>query len=58
MVNAGKAVLLVQKHQRLAVFRVFEADSSQLLGIVLRDIKPVQRDALVADDSCAPVGWH
>ena len=57
MVNAGKAVLLVRNTNVLS-------DFGSLKGCVAvaRDsparIKPVQRDALVADDSCAPVGWH
>jgi len=29
-----------------------------LLGIVLRDVKAVHRDALVADDACVPFGRH
>ena len=47
-----------QKHQGLAGFRVFEADAPQLFRIVLRDVETIQRNALVADDSRAPVGRH
>ena len=47
-----------QEHQRLAGFRVFEADTPQLLWIILRDVVAVQGDALVADDSRTPVDRH
>ena len=47
-----------EEHQRLAGFRVFETDASQLFGIVLGDVETVQPDALVADDPGAAVGWH
>lgn len=42
----------------LAGFQVFETDASQLLGIILRDVETVHRDALIADDAGVPVGWH
>ena len=38
-----------QEHQRLAGLGVFETDTPQMLGIILGDIKSVQRDHLVAD---------
>ena len=47
-----------QKHQRLAGFRVFEADAPQLLGIVLRDVETVEHDALIADDTGTSIDLH
>ncbi len=47
-----------QEHQRLAGFWVFEADASQLLGIILRDIETVEHDALIADDAGTPIDFH
>ena len=47
-----------QEHQRLAGFRVFEANAPQLLGIFLGSVEPVQRDTLVADDASGSVCRH
>jgi len=47
-----------QEHQRLAGFRVFEADAPQLLGIILRDVKAIECDALVADNARTPIDRH
>ncbi len=47
-----------QEHQRLARLWVFEADASQLLGIVLRDVETVHHDTLVADDAGGSVYGH
>lgn len=47
-----------QEHQRFADFRVFEADAPQLLGIILRDVETVERDALIADDAGIPIDLH
>ena len=56
--QCGQGGIVGEEHQRLAGFRVFEPDASQLLGIVLGDVETVQPDALVADDAGAAVGWH
>ena len=45
-----------QKHQRLACLGIFEADTPQMLGIILGDIKPIQRDHLIANHTGCAVG--
>jgi len=52
----GQGGVVGQEHQRLAGLRVFEADAPQLLEIVLRDVKAIQCDALIANDACASIG--
>jgi len=56
--QCGQGGVVGQEHQRLARLRIFETDAAQLLGIILRDIKAVQGDALVADDAGAAVCGH
>src|ERR1019366_5358162 len=56
--QSGQHGVVGQKYQRLAGLRVFVANAPQLFGIVLRDVKPVQHDALVANDACTPVDRH
>jgi len=56
--QCGQGCVVGQEHQRLAGFRVFEANASQLLRVILRDIKAIQQNALVADDPSTPVGLH
>ena len=48
MVNAGNVVLLV-RNTNVVGFQIFKTDTLQMLGIILGDIKAVQRDHLVAD---------
>ena len=45
-----------QKHQRLARLGVFESDTPQMLGIILRNIESVEPNHLIADHSGASVG--
>jgi len=45
-----------QEDQRLARFRILETDTPQMLGIILRHVKAVQRDRLIANHTCSPVG--
>ena len=44
-----------QEHQRLAGFRVFEADAAQRLRVILLGVNPIQRNRLIADDADAPI---
>ena len=44
-----------QEDQRFAGFWVFEADASQVLGVVFADVKPVQGNALVAHQSAGAI---
>ena len=45
-----------QKDKRIARLWVFETDTSQVLGIVLRSVEASESNALVADDTGAPLG--
>ncbi len=54
--QCGQHGIVCQEHQRLAGFRVFETDAPQLLGIILRNVEAVKRNALVADDAFVPFG--
>ena len=56
--QCGQGRVVGQEHQRFACFRVFEADASQLLGIVLRDVETVEHDALIADVAGTPIDFH
>ena len=59
MRRSVQAVRVVgQEHQRFAGFQVFEADASQLLGMVLRDVETIEHDALIADDAGIPIDFH
>lgn len=56
--QCGQGCVVGQEHQRLAGFRVFEADAPQLFGIVLRDVETVEHDALIADDAGTSIDLH
>ena len=45
-----------QKHQRFASFRVFESDTTQMLGIFLGRVKTVEPNRLVANHSRTSIG--
>src|SRR5258705_12304210 len=46
-----------QKDQRLARFRIFEADTPEMLRVALARKRPVECDGLVADDARGTVAW-
>ena len=46
-----------QKDQRLARLRIFETDTPQMFGIILRDVKAIQGDGLIADHAAGSVGF-
>ena len=48
--------LVCQKHQRLSGFGVLEADTAQMIRIVLAGGVAIQRDGLVGDDADRPLG--
>ena len=45
-----------QKHQRLARIGILKTNTPQMFGVVLRHVKPVQCDALIAEHPGGPVG--
>lgn len=47
-----------QEHLRFSGLRVFEADASQLLGIVLKDVDTVEHDVMIAGDDGTPNNFH
>ncbi len=48
-----------QEHLRFSGLRVFEADVSQLLGIVvLKDVDTVGHDVMIAGDDGTPINFH
>ena len=56
--QCGQDRIVGQKHQCLAGLRVFETDTTQLLGIILRDVVAVQDDTLIANDARAAADRH
>ncbi len=44
-----------QEHQRLAGVGVFEADTTQMLGVVLAACDTGERNGLVTDDTCTAI---
>ena len=51
-----QARVVGQEHQRFTGLGVFEANATQLFGVVLTDVEAVHGDALIADHARAPVG--
>ena len=51
-----KGRIVGQEDPRLARLGVFVSNPTQLLGVTLRHVKAVQRDSLIANDSCCSVG--
>jgi len=43
--------MIAQKHQCLAGFGIPEADTAQLLGVILAGVMAIQGNGLVADDA-------
>src|ERR1700737_2685096 len=56
MMVAGKANWLLRKAQRLGAVSVPQTDATQMVGIMLLAVVPVEGDGLVADDPGGAIG--
>src|SRR5680860_389101 len=52
----GQGRVVGEEYQRLARLWIFETDTPQMLWVILRDVKAVQRDCLIADYAHGSVG--
>ena len=47
--------LIGQEHQRLAGVGIFEADATQMIGVVASGVIAIEGDGLIADDARGPI---